>query len=136
MNTTILAVFDEYKKTGTIERKSVGALDQIDELIGQKLSDLNGLIDTRPYAAFVALTSLISFVGAALVKRPDILDKLEGVIEKFRLTANALANKLGADGYSISVGFPFGISVSLSFAVAGDDADEYLSLKQIAGNRN
>jgi hypothetical protein len=82
-------------------------LEQIKELIEED----------KPDSAFVAMLRLTSFLNAGAAKLPSIIGRLEKWINKIKSVLYSLAEKIGANGFSISAGFPIGVSVGLSFTV-------------------
>jgi hypothetical protein len=94
--------------------------DEIDKevytLMEWQLGEVNeALAQNKPEVALAQLTSFLSFLNAGARRLPAIIRKLERWVNKITSTANALAKKLGADGFSISVAVPFGVSIDLSF---------------------
>ncbi len=90
----------------------------LDEIVEREIDEIQGLIDKEPYLAFARLTSLTSFLNGAAAKRPFILRKLEKWIKAIQNTLSKLGKRIGAIGFSISVGLPAGVSISLSFSVS------------------
>lgn len=116
----VFAEFKDWESTGEMTPERAGVVDlQLETFMEHELSAVEASVDAEPYAAFTGLLSLTLFLNAAATKRPSIIRKLEKWIQRIQAAANALAKKLGADGFSIgiSVGWPPGLSLSLSFPV-------------------
>ncbi|HYM39398.1 MAG TPA: hypothetical protein VEY12_04530 [Thermoplasmata archaeon] len=56
-----------------------------------------------------------AFASAVAQKRPSLVTKLGSVIADLRAALSALANALGAAHFSVTVGFPGDVSVTLTF---------------------
>ena len=105
----------EFKGEMTIDMAQV-INENIDQLIEKELEQIKKLIEEdRPDFAFVAMLRLTSVLNAGAAKLPSIISRLEKWINKIKSVLNSLANKIGANGFSISAGLPIGISVGLSF---------------------
>lgn len=114
-----LKTFEEWKSTGEMTSEMAGDVYRyLDEILEKEFRDIEELIDKEPYVAFGRLMSLSFFLNAAIGKRPLILKKLEKWIKAVKNTLSKLATKVGAVGFNISVGFPAGVSIGLSFSVS------------------
>ncbi len=92
--------------------------EDIDQFMEEELGRIERLIEEdKPDSAFVAMLRLTSFLNAGAAKSPSIIRRLEKWINKIKSVLNSLAKKIGANGFSISAGFPIGISVGLSFPI-------------------
>jgi len=112
-------VLEKWESTGemTIDMAQV-INENIDQFMEEELEQIKRLIEEdKPDSAFVAMLRLTSFLNAGAAKLPSIIGRLEKWINKIISVLNSLANKIGADGFSISAGFPIGVSVGLSFSV-------------------
>ncbi len=68
----------------------------------------------------IALTQFIalnSFVAAAATQNPPLIQKLSTQVGKLLSSARALGKSMKADSVSIAVGFPWGVSVDLSWDI-------------------
>ncbi|MCK4376734.1 MAG: hypothetical protein KAV97_00775, partial [Actinomycetia bacterium] len=91
--------------------------ENIDQIMEEELGQIEKLIEEdKPDFAFVKMLRLTLFLNAGAAKLPSIIGKLEKWIKEFISVLSFLANKMGADGFSISAGFT-GISVGLSFPI-------------------
>jgi len=92
--------------------------EDIDQFMEEELGRIERLIEEdKPDSAFVAMLRLTSFLNAGAAKSPSIIRRLEKWINKIKSVLNSLAKKIEANGFSISAGFPIGISVGLSFLI-------------------
>ncbi|GAH27620.1 unnamed protein product, partial [marine sediment metagenome] len=112
-------VLEEWEFTGEMTIDMAQAINEnIDQLMEKELEQIKKLIEEdKPDFAFVAMLRLTSFLNAGAAKLPSIISRLEKWINKIKLVLNSLAKKIGADGFSISAGFPVGVSVGLSFSI-------------------
>ena len=91
--------------------------ENIDQFMEEELGQIEKLIEEdKPDSAFVAMLRLTSFLNAGAAKLPSIISRLEKWINKIKSVLNSLAKKIGANGFSISAGFPIGVSIGLSFS--------------------
>ncbi len=115
----VYSVLEEWEFTGemTIDMAQV-INENIDQFMEEKLEQIKRLIEEdKPDSAFVAMLRLTSFLNAGAVKLPSIICRLEKWINKIKFVLNSLAKKIGANGFSISVGLPIGVSIGLSFPI-------------------
>jgi len=113
----VYSVLEEWESKGemTIDMAQV-INENIDQFMEKELGKIENLIeDNKPDSAFVAMLRLTSFLNAGAAKLPSIIGRLEEWINKIKFVLNSLAKKIKADGFSISAGFPIGVSVGLSF---------------------
>ncbi len=69
----------------------------------------------RPDDATSQLLQTNAFASAVAQRRPSLVTKLGPVAADLKAAVDALAKALGAAHFSITLGFPGGISVSLTF---------------------
>ncbi len=114
----VYLALEEWEFTGEMTIGMARVINEnIDQFMEEKLEQIKGLIEeNKPDSAFVAMLRLTSFLNAGAAKVPSIIGRLEKWINKIISVLNSLANKIGADGFSISAGFPIGVSVGLSFS--------------------
>lgn len=112
-------VLEEWEFTGEMTNVMAQVINEnIDQFMEEKLEQIERLIEEdKPDSAFVAMLRLTSFLNAGAAKLPSIIGRLEKWINKIISVLDSLANKIGADGFSISAGFPIGVSVGLSFSI-------------------
>jgi len=114
----VYTVLEEWESKGEMTIGLAQVINEnIDQFMEEELGRIENLIEeNKPDSAFVAMLRLTSFLNAGAAKVPSIIGRLEKWINKIISVLNSLANKIGADGFSISAGFPIGISVGLSFS--------------------
>jgi len=118
MANTVDVIFEEWESSGTISAPNIKRVEEIFELLMKvKLGEVETSVDADPHFAFAQLIALTSFLNAVATKRPSIIKRLGKWVKKLQAVANALAKKLGANGFSIGVQIPAGVSVDLSFPV-------------------
>jgi len=112
-------VLEEWEFTGEMTNVMAQVINEnIDQFMEEKLEQIKRLIEEdKPESAFVAMLRLTSFLNAGAAKLPSIIGRLEKWINKIKFVLNSLAEKIGANGFSISAGLPIGISVGLSFSI-------------------
>ena len=115
----VFSVLERWKFQEEMTLEMAKVIEQnFDELIKSELGKVDTLLsNNKPEAAFARLTLLISFLNTAVGKLPSIIRKLENWVNKIKSTLNTLAKKLGANGFSIGVAVPIGVSIDLSFPI-------------------
>jgi len=115
----VYLVLEEWEFTGEMTIYMAQVINEnIDQFMEEKLEQIKGLIEKdKPDSAFVAMLRLTSFLNAGAAKLPSIIGRLEKWINKIISVLNSLAKKIGANGFSISAGFPIGVSIGLSFSI-------------------
>jgi len=73
--------------------------------------------DEEPEAALAAFTLLDGFLSAAAAQRPSLVKTLSLHVQEFKTSARALGKELKVDSVSVAVGFPWGVSINLSWNV-------------------
>jgi len=111
--------FEKWESKGVMTHKSAQGLDKnIDPVMEYRLGEIEELIkENKPNSAFRVISHLTSFINAGVKRQPSIIYKLEDWIDRLKSTANSLAEGMGANGFSISVGLPAGVSIGLSFPI-------------------
>lgn len=90
----------------------------LEELLSAELDQIAGLANTgHAEQALGRLTRLNSFASAAAQQRPSVIGTLSAQAGKFRAALEAVARALGAVSFTLTFGFPAGISASLTFKV-------------------
>ena len=90
--------------------------DNIDTVMDQGLASIETLTAKDANAAFVDLSRLIGFINRGVSLLPSITGRLKKWVERLRDVVKALAVELKAVSFSISVGFPGGVSVGIAFS--------------------
>jgi len=111
-------LLEEWESKGEMNTEMAHVInDNIDQFMEEALGQIEELIEKdKPDSAFVAMLRLTSFLNAGAAKLPSIIGKLEEWINKIKFVLYSLAKKMDANGFSISAGFPIGVSVGLSFS--------------------
>ena len=118
VNESVFGVLNEWESTGEMTPKMAEMVEQeFDKLMEVKLSEVEASVDKQPQQAFADLAHLTFFLSMGLIKRPSMIGKLGNLVQKFKAVTNSVAKKLGANGFSIGVGYPFGVSIDLSFPI-------------------
>ena len=118
MNEDVLKVFGNWQNGDAMISDHVNLIyHNFDILMSNKLEYIETLTQTDPYKALGELTLLISFINLNSLQYHPIINKLQNWISKIKDQAEKVARALFANGYSIGVGFPIGISVNLSYNV-------------------
>ncbi|SET43970.1 hypothetical protein SAMN05216326_12711 [Nitrosomonas marina] len=68
-------------------------------------------------AGLCVLVKMTNFLSAAGSKVPGIITNLQKTIKKYQFHASMLGKKLGAKSLTISIGFPIGINISLTWDI-------------------
>ncbi|MGA2256391.1 MAG: hypothetical protein ABSG53_17210 [Thermoguttaceae bacterium] len=90
----------------------------LDSIMEEILGRVEVLAQKRSsYEAVGFLAQSISMVSAAATKQPRIVGRLARWIGKLKVSVNSLGKQTGANSISISFGFPWGVSIGLSWPV-------------------
>ena len=108
--------------SGEVASVTVEMVDQALDELEQGAENISSLADAGKYwAAYMRLTTCISFLNMAAQQQPSklprIIQHLLNWIQKIKSAVDKIAKGIGANGYSIGVSAPFGVSVSISFPV-------------------
>lgn len=118
MNSTLEEIRDIKLWIETGEMNLTEIEVQLDWIIENGLAIINKYIsDNEPEEALAAFTLLNAFLSAAAAQKPSLVKKLSSAVQTFKATAEKLGRKLKADSVSIAVGFPWGISIDLSWNI-------------------
>ena len=111
-------VLEELELEGEMTINMARVIDEnIDQIMEEELGQIEKLIEEdKPDFAFVKMLRLTLFLNAGAAKLPSIIGKLEKWIKEFISVLSFLANKMEADGFSISAGST-GVSIGLSFSI-------------------
>ena len=111
-------VYAAWMRTGSVDvARDTDAADIV-SFVEQRLAEVEALAeDQGAYHALAALAAMSAFLGDTLHARRDVFDRLGDVIERFKDVADTIGQRVAADSLTIGVGVPFGVSVSLSFAI-------------------
>ena len=119
LNNEVFTVLKRWESDGEMTLEMARVIEQnFDSLIESELHQVDDLLaDAKAEAAFARLTLLISLLNAGVSKLPSIIRRLEKWVNRIKSTLNALAKKLGANGFSIGIAVPVGVSIDLSFPI-------------------
>ena len=71
--------------------------------------------DLQPYKAYFNILKINNFINSILSKRPDLISMLSDWFKKEKEDIGKIAGKIGVLNFSISIGIPGGISISMTF---------------------
>jgi len=99
--------FEKWESKGVMTHKTAQGLNKnIDPVMEYRLEEIEELIkENKLNSAFRVISHLTSFINAGVKRQPSIIYKLENWIDKLKSAANSLAEGMGANGFSISVGY-------------------------------
>jgi len=63
------------------------------------------------------LTLLNAFYSTVAAQKPSPVKRLSSQVQQFKTAAQTLGKKLKADSVSIAVGFPWGVTIDLSWEI-------------------
>ncbi len=102
----------------TGEMNLVEIEDQLDWIIENGLTIVDKLFsEDKPDEALASFTLLNAFLSAAASKKPSLVKKLSAQVQNLKASAEKAGKKLKADSVSIEVGFPWGVSIDLSWDI-------------------
>jgi len=91
---------------------------QLDWIIENGLAIFDRLLtEDKPEEALASFTLLNAFLSAAAAQKPSLLKKLSAQVHNLKSSAEKLGKKLKANSVSIEVGFPWGVSIDLSWDI-------------------
>lgn len=108
--------------SGEVVTVSAQMVDQaLDELEGEA-EKIRYLVEAEKYwDAYTKLTTYVSFLNMAAQQQPSklpgIIQRLLDWLKRIKGELDKIVRGIGADGYSIGVSAPFGVSVSIPFPV-------------------
>ncbi len=107
-------VMRRWESTGVMDDAAIADVeDKFDELMTSELTTIEKTKDSE--LAFARMMRLTNLLNGLIIKRPSIINKLQKWINKLKNALSNLAKQIGAKGFAITVGIPFGISVTLEF---------------------
>lgn len=108
---------EKWKSGGDLDGPMLDDLsEEFEDLLRAEYALAQELADAgRQEEATSQLLQTNAFASAAAQKRPSLVTKLGPVATELRSAVEALARSLGAAHFSVTVGFPADISVSLTF---------------------
>ena len=118
MNTTLEEIRDIRLWIETGEMNLAEIEVQLDWIVDNGLAIVdNFLKEDNHKQALAAFTLLNAFLSAAASQKPSLVKKLSSAVQTFKATAEKLGMKLKADSVSVEVGFPWGVSIDLSWDI-------------------
>ena len=93
----------------------VEGLHDLDSYLMKEFDDLDSTVAQDPEAAYGRVVRIAAVCGHAARKRSHLVGILTKYIHRFVSVMSKLQKELGAISFSISVSFPFDISLSLNF---------------------
>lgn len=116
--TGIIELSKEWEKGELITRdQAVQIYAGLDEYLEHEFEHVAELAKQDPQLALSELVKMSNFLSAAANRVPGILSKLQKSIIKYQSQAYNIGRKLGANSLTISVGFPAGVAVSLTWSI-------------------
>lgn len=91
--------------------------ESLDSYLNEEFEEISELINSDPAAAFCKLVRMTNFISAAGRKVPGIITNFQKTINKYQALGKTLGKKLAAKSLTISVGFPWGVSVGLTWDI-------------------
>jgi hypothetical protein len=106
------------------EENASQIVDQALEELEEESKKVRALAQEKKYwDAYTRVVFCISFLNIAFQqdpsKQPGIIRRLLDWIQKMKDIVDQIVKGIGGNGYSIGVSGPFGVSISISFAVRG-----------------
>lgn len=90
-------------------------LHDLDSYIRKELDDIDSMVEGDPDTAYGRVMKLAGVAGHAARKRPHLVGLLTGYLHRFISIMKKLQKEMGALSFSISVSFPFDMSITLTF---------------------
>ena len=114
----IINLASQWEMGGTITREEATLIfDLLEPYLEYEFELISELTKTDPETALAELTKMTNFFSAAANVVPGIVTRLQKSIRKYQGHAQRLGQHLGAETLTISVGFPSGVTVSLSWMI-------------------
>jgi hypothetical protein len=106
----------QWIETGQLDLAEIEV--QLDWIIENGLAIIDKVLEEKgPEQALADFTLLNAFLSAAASQKSSLVGKLSSQVSKFKSTAESVGKKLKADSVSIAVGFPWGVSIDLSWNI-------------------
>lgn len=90
-------------------------LEHFDSYIMESLKDADSSADSDPNGAYSKIVKLAGVAGHLARKKPFIVEILGKYIQHFESVMKKIEKALGATSFTITVSFPFDLSISLTF---------------------
>jgi hypothetical protein len=99
-------------------------LSQTEHFFTTRAREIYDEAESSADKAFSNLLQLVAFINTVSCKKPDILGKLAKIVAGLKRSLKRIAEKKIADSYSISAGFPLGVSVGLTWDTTATDGTD------------
>ena len=122
-NKGLSELLEDWEETGEIDDEAVNEIvENFDELIEEEFGIIKELLERgdedSSYVALSQMQYLVSVLNIIIPKKPSLIRKFrKGWLRKFKSVLGSISKNIKADSFSISIGFPFGISIGLSFKI-------------------
>lgn len=90
-------------------------MGQLDGYLNKEFDDLDSTADQDPEGAYGKVIRVAAVCGHAARKKSHLVGLLSKYVHRFISIMNRLQKDLGAVSFSITVSFPFDISLTLNF---------------------
>jgi hypothetical protein len=110
-------LYEKWKSGNAVETDFIQDYSDLNKFMEKLYDEMKISIDRdlQPYDAYFKILKLNNFVNSIMAKRPDVVDSISQWFQKEKNDLNTIAKKIGALYLDIGIGFPGGISVSLTF---------------------
>lgn len=99
-------------------------LSQAEHFFAMRARKIYDEAESSADKAFADLLQLVAFINTVSCKKPDILGKLAEIVAELKRALKRIAEKKIANSYSISAGFPLGVSVGLTWDTTATDGTD------------
>jgi len=115
----ILNILDSWSMVGEVsESEAKFVFENLDLFVEDQFKKIAEYTQSdNPETALSLMMQMTNFLSAAGKKVPKIITKLGKKVKKYQSHANALGQKLNASSFSIAVGFPSGVTLTLSWNI-------------------
>lgn len=90
-------------------------LDDVKNYVESSLKDADSFTDSNPSEAYSRVVKLANVSAHMARKKPALVELLGHYVEKFVAIMEKVKKALGAVSFTITVSFPFDMSISLTF---------------------
>ena len=112
----IIELANHWERDGVISsEQALLVYKMLEPYLEHEFDQINQLTEESPEEALGVLIKTTNFVSAAGGLVPGVVTKLQKSIRKYQGHAHQLGQKLGAENVTISVGFPSGVTLGLTW---------------------
>ncbi len=90
-------------------------LDDVREFFESSLAEAEGSSDSDPAGAYSKVLKLANVGAHAARKKPELVEMLGHFVGRFVTVMEKVKKALGAVSFTLTVSFPFDMSISLTF---------------------